>query len=273
MQNERENLVLVNAFYTNSILLKGLIDFLKEYLNLYFIDLPGFSKKSPPLKEVTVENFSEYIQKKINELNLGHYIIGGISFGFWVVNNISLSQDKRCKGIIALFPYIDAKSLKLKKRKKILYSTAVNFLCFTGLSATIWKNKCTQKFAYWYSSYPPDRVKVILEEMDGKTFFETARWILHMNHGVRFHKKPYILIINKDDKTIKYDYCHQVFQDNAEELFVLNSTIDHFPEDLSKNYIQERFDTGDIQRLIAFINSRNNTNQRLSSQDNCPIIP
>lgn len=262
MQGEKENLILVNAFYTNSILLRGLIEFLKDHLNLYFIDLPGFSRQSPPLRKVTAENFSEYIQKKINELHLDHYIIGGISFGFYVANKIPLSQDKRCKGIIALFPYIDARSLKLRRRKKILYLAVVNFLCFSGLSSIIWKNKLTQKFAFWYSSYPPERVKVILDEMDGKTFFETARWILHLNDGVRFHKKPYILIINKDDQTIRYDYCLQTFQDNVEELFVLDSNIDHYPEDLSKNYIQERFDVEDIQRLFAFVNERNEENRR-----------
>jgi len=49
-----ENLILVNAFYTNSILLKGLIDYLKKYFNVYFIDLPGFAKDAPPLKEISI---------------------------------------------------------------------------------------------------------------------------------------------------------------------------------------------------------------------------
>ena len=84
---------------------------------------------------------------------------------------------------------------------------------------------------------------------------------------------PYILIINKDDNTIKYDYCLQAFQENVEDLFVLNSNIDHYPEDLSKNYIQERFDARDIQRLIDFINSRNSANQRPSGLDEYSAIP
>lgn len=261
MKKDKENLILVNAFYTNRILLQGLIVFLKDHFTLYFVDLPGFSKKSPPLKKVDLRNFSDSIQEKINELNLNHYIIGGISFGFYAVNNVPLEMDDRCKGIVAIFPYIDSKSLKLKRRKKILYSTLVNFLCFTGLSSTIWKNKYTQKFAFWYSSYPPERVKVILEQMDGKTFFHTARLILHNNHSIKFHKKPYILIINKDDNTIKYDYCLKTFEDNVDDLFVLNSDIEHYPEDLSKNYIQERFSLRDIQRLIAFLNNRHITDQ------------
>lgn len=261
MKNDKENLILVNAFYTNSILLRGLIDYLSEHFNLHFIDLPGFSKKSPPLKKVNLGNFSEFIQKKIDELNLAHYIIGGISFGFYAVNNIPLEMDERCKGIVAIFPYVDSKSLKLKKSKKILYSAVVNFLCFTRLSSKIWQHRYTKKFAYWYSSYPPKRVKVILEHFDGETFFQTARLILHNSHGIKFHKKPYILIINRDDNTINYDYCLKIFEENAPVLFVLHSEIDHFPKDISKDYFQERFSGEDIQRMIAFLNRPQTTDR------------
>ena len=256
MKKDKENLILVNPFYANSILLKGLIEYLNDYFTLHFFDLPGFSKNSMPLEKITWGNLSDSIQKKIERLNLDHYIVGGISFGFNVVNNIPLEMDDRCKGILAIFPYIDSKSLNFRKRKKIIYSTVVNLLCFTGLSSRIWKNKYTEKFAYWYSTYPPERVKVILEQMDGKTFFQTARLILHNNHGIKFHEKPYILIINKDDNTIKYDYCLQTFRENVDDLFVLHSEIDHYPEDLSKKYIQERFSPEDIPKAIDFLNGR-----------------
>ncbi len=37
----KENLVLVNAFLTNSLVLRGLIDYLNNFFRVHFIDLPG----------------------------------------------------------------------------------------------------------------------------------------------------------------------------------------------------------------------------------------
>ena len=41
-----------------------------------------------------------------------------------------------------------------------------------------------------------------------------------------------------------------------DDLFVLHSEIDHYPEDLSKKYIQERFSPEDIPKAIDFLNGR-----------------
>ncbi|HZX11305.1 MAG TPA: hypothetical protein VFG01_10215, partial [Acidobacteriota bacterium] len=174
-----ENLILVNAFYTNSILLKGLINYLKKHFNVYFIDLPGFAKKSPPLKEISISLYSEYVTQKVEDFNLDHYIIAGISFGFLITNNVFL--DGRCKGIVAIFPYINKNSLKLELGKKLFYNLMSQFFVSFNLSRKIWKNKIFQNIAYLYSSYPRNRVTVILEHMDGKTFFETAKIILNSN--------------------------------------------------------------------------------------------
>lgn len=148
----KENLVLVNAFYINSILLKGFIDYLSRYFNLHFIDLPGFAKHSPPLEEISVSLYSEYVSQKINRLNLNHYIIAGISFGFLIVSSISL--DTKCKGIVAIFPYINKNFLKLKITKRTFYNFASQFFISFNLSESIWRNKMFHKMAYWYSSYP-----------------------------------------------------------------------------------------------------------------------
>ena len=71
-----ENLVLVHSFPTNSILLKGLVEFLNDHFNLYFIDLPGFTQKSPPIQQITIDNYSAYVEKYINNLKIDHYILG-----------------------------------------------------------------------------------------------------------------------------------------------------------------------------------------------------
>jgi pimeloyl-ACP methyl ester carboxylesterase len=250
----RENLVLVNAFYTNSILLKGLIDYLDRHFNLYFIDLPGFAKHSPPLEEISIQAYSDFVSRKIEEFDLDRYIIAGISFGFLIVSNICL--DGKCKGIVAIFPYIDKNSLKLRVGKKAFYNLMSDFFIRLRLSRSIWKNRMFQSAAYIYSSYPRDRVTVILEHMDGKTFFETAQIILNNEGPLAFQELPYALIVNKEDKTIKYDYSLEAFKKNVKDLLIIHSEADHYPEDIEEAYFAKAFPRDDINRIIAFFNSK-----------------
>jgi len=85
----KENLVLVNAFLTNSLVLRGLIDYLGKYFRVHFIDLPGFIRDIPPLSEISLENYASYVRRRIDELDLDSYLLGGISFGFAVVSHLA----------------------------------------------------------------------------------------------------------------------------------------------------------------------------------------
>jgi pimeloyl-ACP methyl ester carboxylesterase len=248
-----ENLILVNAFYTNSILLKGLIDYLSQYFHLHFIDLPGFINHSPPLQEISIQSFSEYTAKKIDELNLDRYIIAGISFGFLIVNNTNL--DEKCKGIVAINPYIDEKSLLLNSGKKMFYNYMSKYFVRFNISTKIWKNKIFQQMAYLYSSYPRDRVTVILEHMDGKTFFKTAQIILNNKNSLHFQNYPYALIINKNDKTIDYDYSMKIFKNNINKLLIVHSDADHYPENIDESYFKQAFPKNEINRIVSFFNN------------------
>jgi pimeloyl-ACP methyl ester carboxylesterase len=250
----RENLVLVNAFYTNSILLKGLINYLNKYFNLYFIDLPGFEKRSPPLEEISIQAYSDFVSGKIDEFDLDHYIIAGISFGFLIVNNICL--DGKCKGVVAIFPYINKHSLKLKKGKKTFYNFMSSFFVNLKLSRIIWQKRMFQSAAYLYSSYPRDRVTVILEHMDGKTFFETAQIILNNEEPLSFQRLPYALIINKKDRTINYEYSLEAFKKGAKDLLIVHSEADHYPEDVEESYFMKAFPEDEIYRIITFLNNK-----------------
>ncbi len=112
LKDGRENLVLVNAFYTNSAILQGLIDFLSDTFNVYFIDLPGFAADVPPLEDISVEGFAHYVRRRIDGFGLEHFVLGGISFGFLVANRVPLNGE--CRGILGITPYLDRKSLKLR---------------------------------------------------------------------------------------------------------------------------------------------------------------
>ena len=252
MQAEKENLVLVNSFYSNSILLKDLIAFLNDHVNVHFIDLPGFALHAPPLDEVSLDGFARYVAGRIESLGLEHYILGGISFGYTVV--CRLPRDERCKGVVAIFPFMGKKSLKLKWRKRAFYVLIVNFFAASGLSAWAWKTRLLKKFAFWYSSYPPERVQVILDHMDGRTFFETGRIIFKRKIGFPFQDLPHVLILNPEDTTIRYEYALKRFSENVEDLCVLHIDMDHYPQNPTKEYFQKKFRAENIKRINAFLN-------------------
>jgi pimeloyl-ACP methyl ester carboxylesterase len=80
---KKPHLLLVHSFPTNSVLLYGLEEFLADYFTVHFIDLPGFHKDNPPFHDsITIQKFSNYLDKKILELDATEYIVGGVSWFF-----------------------------------------------------------------------------------------------------------------------------------------------------------------------------------------------
>jgi pimeloyl-ACP methyl ester carboxylesterase len=252
-ENGRENLVLVNAFYSNSLILKGLIDFLGDRFNVHFIDLPGFYLGSSPLDEISLQSFAAFVRRRLDELDLEHFIVGGISFGFLVAN--SLPPEGRCRAVVAIAPYIDKQSLNIGALKRTSYRMVTELASATGLGRRAWKTRAARRFAHWYSRYPADRVDLILDHMDAQTFFETGRLILRNHHSCVFHDLPYVLIANPNDTTIRYDYIVRRFRENTDRLLVVETSIDHYPGEISKSYFQERFAAADLERVSAFVRS------------------
>lgn len=226
-------MILVHSFPTNSIILKGLIEYLEEYCNVYFIDLPGFTKKVPPLKEITLEAYSNYLDHRIKSLKIKSYIAAGISFGFLVVNNAKL--DKRCKGIIALEPYINFKSLNMNFLKKSVYMLLADSFLALNLGFLL-KNK-------------------IPLQIDQKTFLKTASLILKNNKSVNFKNLPYILIINKNDGTVKSNYLLQKFKKTKH--LTVYTAIDHYPKDLSKAYFEKMMPKSMLEKISSYIKKYN----------------
>jgi pimeloyl-ACP methyl ester carboxylesterase len=247
----KKDLVIVHSFYANSILLSGLIEYLSGYFNVYFIDLPGFAKSSPPLTQVTLASYSQYVREKLQELALDNYLICGISFGFSIISN--MEHDHNCQGIVAIFPYINSKCLKLKPLKKAFYSMIVNIMSSSNLPQKIWGTDSFRRFAHFYSRYPKERVDIIIDEMDGTTFFQAGKLILHNHLPCPFHDVPYVLVINENDNTIHYEYVLESFRRNVENLFIMNTSLEHYPETLTKDYFRLHFTENNINSILQFI--------------------
>ncbi|MHB8095871.1 MAG: alpha/beta hydrolase [Candidatus Aminicenantales bacterium] len=247
----KDDLILVHSFYANSLLLHGFGEFLSDYFNVHFIDLPGFAPHEPPLAEVSLDGFAGHVEARIRELGLDRFILGGISFGFSVVSRVSLPPE--CRGILAIYPFLGSRSLAMRRRKKLVYRAVVNAMGASGLGGPLWKSPLLERFAFWWSTYPPARVRLILDHMDGRTFFDTARLILNRGDGATFQPLPHVLVLNPDDTTIRADYCERMFEERVKDRCVVRTDLDHYPPDPSADYFRSRFPSGEMDRIVTFL--------------------
>ncbi len=180
------------------------------------------------------------------------YLIAGVSFGFSVVCRTSLPPG--CRGVVAIFPFLGAQSLALRRRKKLFYQAVVNAMSASPASAPPSGTRARlERFAFWWSSYPSERVRLILDHMDGRTFFDTARLILNRGDGAAFHDLPHVLILNPADATVRSDYCLREFEERVNDLCVVQTDMDHYPVEPTADYFRARFAAGDIARIRAFL--------------------
>jgi len=247
----KESLVLVHSFYANSFILRGLGEFLSDDFRVHFIDLPGFAAYEPPLPEVSLESFAGHVADRIRALGLDDFIIGGISFGFTVVSRVPLPPE--CRGVLAIFPFLGSRSLAFGRRKRLFYRAVVNVIGASGLGGPLWNSRLLESFAFWWSSYPPARVRLILDHMDGRTFFATARLILNRGNGATFHDRPHVLILNPADATIRADYCERLFELGVKDLCVVRTNLDHYPVEPTAEYFRSRFPRAEMDRIKAFL--------------------
>lgn len=247
---QKENLILVNSFGTNSIILHGLIDYLDKFFNVYFINLPGFITTERRLEKITFSNYSKFLENKIKSLELDHFIIGGISFGFLIVNNTPLSNN--CKGIIAIEPYINSKSLAFKKLKIILLIIAIKIISILRLQNLIWKSRlfkiCLKKL-----KVASNMISLMLAEVDPIAFFKTAELILINKDKINFSSKPYVLLMNKHDETVSYNYLTSIFTKLAKQLLIIEAKFEHYPSTITKQYFEKMVPESQIRRIYNFL--------------------
>jgi len=251
----KPHLILVHSFPTNSVLLHGLEEFLADFFTVHFIDLPGFHKDTPPFSGIiTIQKFSNYLDKKIEELNVDKYIVGGVSFGFLVVNNAKL--DKRCVAILAMEPFINRTCLNLsfwKQKEYTLITILLKFIHLLHLEKLIWESNYFNRYFQKGFDYPKERIDMIIKHIDSRTFFTVANLLLNYKKNPKFHDLPYFLIGNFADKTINFDRAVEIFIEKLHELHVASEPIDHFPKDLTKTYFKTRIPEEHIDRMLACI--------------------
>jgi hypothetical protein len=248
----KENLVIVNSFGTNSHILKPAIDYFSDFFNVHFIDLPGFIKDVPPLQHISVEGYVSYVEKEIEKLNLTQYILGGISFGFFIANKIKI--DNRCKAIFAVEPYVGIECVKLSHSKEVLYQELLKIISGLHLVNPVWHNAFFPKFVHAITRLSLEQIENAVSEIDGQTYLETGKILLEEHVSNEFKDTKYVLGINKNDQTVDQEFVQNLFERHCPRLYVLYTTMEHYPKHLTKEYMKHRIRKQDMFEMLRWIN-------------------
>ncbi len=250
-QFKKENLVVVNGFGTNSIILKELINYLSEFFNVYFINLPGFVPDRHSLFTISVDNYAEYVEKQVKELQIKDYIFAGISFGFYVISKTKL--EKRCKALFAIEPYIGGNSLEMNQAEKTFLDMIIKLLIKSGTGPMVWENKYFPKILKIFSESSQEELLEVVKYIDSKTFFETAKLILENHETVEFKDKPYILAINNNDGIVNAQYINELFTKRVKNLFLIPITTDHYPKEMTRRYFEKHIPGVKVYEMIRWL--------------------
>jgi hypothetical protein len=243
----KHNLIMTHSFPTNSIILAGLIEFLKDHFKVYFIDLPGFTKAVPPLKEISLQAYADYMSNEIEKLNLDKYILGGLSFSHCLISQINL--DEKCRAIISMEPFVDQRSLLINKRKLLLYKSFIKLVKEFKLYDKLWK----KEYLCLILKYKDKKIlDIVINEFDPRTIIYTADCLFKFN-GPKWHKKPYALVANKNDKRVSYYENLRLFRENVNDLLAVDTTVDHFPDFMTKEYFQTNISKEAVEKMMGWL--------------------
>lgn len=251
-KNKKPNLVFLPSYLANNILLSGLIERLGEYFTVYPIELPGFHPEVLPLETISAENMIKFAKEKISELGIEEFWFAGVSFGFFLANNI---DDSRCKGYIAFEPYINKHYLSFGEDKVHFYDRAITFIEQHHLDPLIWN---TNFLMYSPGSViPRATAKRIIETNDRKTCLELGRFLLENEKELIFKEKPYALIINENDDTVDGKKIIDLFKKKINQFILIPTYEHHFPKDMSKESFEAILSKQSMDVLLDFVTKIN----------------
>lgn len=247
-----KHLILVQAFPANSILSAGIIQYLERIFKVDFIDLPGFHKDVPPLKEISIESYAKFVAKKIKEINPDEYILGGISFGAMLANNVKV--DERCIAILDTAPFLGVDYLRFSKTQERAIRAILKVLTKNNLGVGIWDTLFFKNTMISILDKDPRDINIILEHVDPRTFFETGQILLNYREKPKLQKKPHILLMNPEDTVVDFDKVLDFYREHIDpdNLRVIVSNLAHYPDNPDFNYFLKNITTEQIHSLLSF---------------------
>lgn len=130
-------IILLHGWGTNYNTFKNLSNLLKNYFEVFLIDLPGFGKSGEPPHIYNLDNYLHFLNTFIEELQIENPIILGHSFG----GRIAIKYSAISKNISKLI-LVDSAGIKHKKK----IGTRLSILKYKWLKFYYRKTKNITKF-------------------------------------------------------------------------------------------------------------------------------
>jgi len=241
------DLILIGGFGVNHLIIKGAIDYYKDYFNVHFIDLPG-SIEGASMERYKLKDFVDYMQKKIEEIGSKEYILAPLSFGFLISSYLNI--DDRCKGILTVVPFINANYLKFSSFQKLIYIGLINLIHFLRLERVFWHSKILKRLiSRTVSNETADKV---INELNPRSSLLTLKIILGCTNKIKFRDLPCVLIVSETDPAIDVDKTIKTFNEEVEHVYLITSKISHFPKTIEKEYFKSGLDQERVEGIMPF---------------------
>ena len=250
------DVVFIQAFPANKTITAGAIKYLSEYMNLHFIQFPGFHPNEQTFEHYTFENVSKYLEAQIDALNLDSFFLGGASAGFMFANRLNIKNAEKCvMGMIAMTPFVSPEYTTLPQTELTLRKIFLNAVKLFHLQ-NLWHNKSLGPFFWWILKSRFDKqtdymLEIVRLETDPKAFFEIGELLLQSReHPLK--DLVHIVILNKEDNIIDYEKTLKFFKSNLSKknLNLIITDTPHFPKDISYEHFKDHFKDHEIRELL-----------------------
>lgn len=259
-QKHKPNIIVIQAFPANHTLSEGIIEYLEDFFNVYFIDLPGFHPDIPPLESVTMNGYIKYVNDKVKELDLENFVLAGISFGFLLATKVKIT-NKKCLAVLGSGPFLGVGYLNFPIIKRGIFKLVVNIADKTGISEVVWQTKIFKEvLIHFLGNKSKSIIDVIIKEVDPNTFIKTAKILLNYKYKPTFSKDlPYVLLMNPRDTAVSFYKTLETFIDciDSNKLRVIITNVEHYPKNPTYSYFKKSFTPNEIESLFNFVEFSN----------------
>ena len=248
----KENLILISSFGSNAILLKGLIDYISDFFNVDFIDLPGFASYFPPLSKISLTGYASFVKDYLQKKSYSSYVLGGISMGYLLASKIT---DPRCKAIVAIEPYLGPDFLRMGSNVRKFIKQGIGGAEKTGLAEWLLKHPALLiPLMKYFMHLTRSQAMSIIKDMDGLTLWKLLRLLLSEELKIEIPHKPHVLFFNPNDTLLNMKYVQARFRQEIKDLLEIPITLEHYPKELRRQYYEKHILREDMEKVAVWIN-------------------
>ncbi|OGC51641.1 hypothetical protein A2982_02065 [candidate division WWE3 bacterium RIFCSPLOWO2_01_FULL_39_13] len=247
----KQTLLVIPGFGMNGKMLEDVVSVFKKICDISFLELPGFHPDHPAPANPTLESYTRNIRNQVKQINPKSYILSGLSMGFMIANN--LPHDPKCKGIIAIMPYLGYNTLKLSLITLTEARLATRILSFPPAAKKIWKSEFHRKISL--ETLNSEQLKIREEKFDPVNYFRLANYLLAIKE-IKIRKDyPIVLMASRKDEMLNYEYLINTFKFKREAAKLMISDIDagHYPKNLTKEHVKDAISPEEIKKIYKFL--------------------